>query len=127
MEKEVVEVVVNLKGPGQASVALFDKNGTALLRRVWRISGHPQIEARSRIPIALQTTRGRVAVVPIVVAAAKDQKVSLDGAEPGAYLEQRCRALKWPRTAVEKISHAAARLGDDLHTLAHVAVPSKRR
>ena len=125
MEKEVFEVVV--KGPGQASVALFDKNGTALLRRVWRISGHPQIETRSRLPIALQTTRGRVAVVPIVVAAAKDQKVSVDGTEPGALLEEHCRALKWPRTAVAKISRAAARLGDDRQTLGHIAAPSKHR
>jgi hypothetical protein len=125
METEVVEVVV--KGPGQASVALFDRNGTALLRRVWRFSGHPQIEIRSRLPTTLQTTRGRVPVVPVVVRAEKDQKVSLDGAEPGAHLEERCRALKWPRTAVAKISRVAARLGEGRETLGHIAAPTKRR
>lgn len=131
METEVIEVVVVVKGPGQASVALFDKNGTALLRRVWRISGHPQIELRSRLPMSLRTTRGQVAVVPVVVRAAKDQRVSLDGAEPRAFLEERCRALKWPRTALEKISRAAARLGEERErltlTLGHVAAPSRRR
>jgi hypothetical protein len=125
METEVIEVVV--KGPGQASVALFDKNGTALIRRVWRISGHPKIEARSRLPTAVQTKRGRVAVVPVVVRAAEDQRVSLDGAEPRAFLEERCRALKWPRTALERISRAAAQLGEERQTLGHIAGPSKRR
>jgi len=125
METDVVEVVV--KGPGQASVALFDKNGAALLRRVWRISGHPQIELRSRLPTAMRTTRGQVAVVPVVVRAAKNQQVSMDGVEARAFLEERCRALKWPRTAFEKISRAAARLGEAHQTLGDIAAPSRRR
>jgi hypothetical protein len=94
---------------------------------VWRFSGHPQIEIRSRLPTTLLTTRGQVAVVPVVVRAEKGQKVSVNGAEPRAFLEERCRSLKWPRAAVEKISRVAARLGESRETIGHIAAPTRGR
>jgi hypothetical protein len=105
-----MEIVI--KGEGETTIALFDRSGRALLRKQWRVSGHPRIEARSRLPLVLQTTRGEAAIVPVLVRSGSEQQVTFDGKQPRSVTEDRYRMLKWPRTAVEKISRATTQLGE---------------
>jgi hypothetical protein len=102
-----------IKGAGEATIVLFDRSGRPLVRKKWNASGHPRIEVRSRLSLVLQTTRGEAAVVPVLVRSSKEQEVTFNGTESRSFTDDRLRALKWPRTALEKISRAAAQLGEE--------------
>jgi hypothetical protein len=110
MERDVIEIVI--KGEGETAIALFDRSGRALLRKRWRASGDARIEVRSRLPLLLQTTKGAAPVIPVIVYTGREQKVTFNETEAKSFTEERVRSLKWPKTAFEKISRAAAELGE---------------
>jgi hypothetical protein len=99
----VLEIII--KGEGEVTIALFDRNGRLLLGKRLRISGQPRIEARSRLPLVLQTARGDAPVVPVLLRRSRlEQEVTFNGVEPSSFMKDRYRALKVQRAAAEKIS-----------------------
>jgi hypothetical protein len=103
----VIEIAV--KGPGEFTVGVVDPKGRVLLRKRIVISGDPAIEAKSRLPLVVQTRNGQVAVVPVLIQRKSPrQQITFAGREPADFTAQRCREVKVAATIIEKTVHAAA-------------------
>jgi hypothetical protein len=109
-------VNIVIKGGGEVRLALVDQKGNTLLRKRLIVSGSEGIEVRSRLPLELETRRGRVAVVPVVVSEIQpQQQVTFDGQKPAAFIDARCRRLKIaPRLLARALAEAPAEDADGL-------------
>ena len=102
-------VEITVKGPGDFSVGLIDAKGRLLFRKRLVISGDPAIEARSRLPLTVQTRNGALAVVPVLIDRRNgEQQITFAGRPPSEFTAQRCRELKLAPAIVEKTARAAA-------------------
>jgi hypothetical protein len=103
----VIEIAV--KGPGEFTLGVVDPKGRLLLRKRIVISGDPAIEAKSRLPLAVQTRNGEVAVVPVLIQRKSPrQQITFAGREPADFTAQRCREIKVAATIIKKAVRAAA-------------------
>lgn len=103
----MIDVVV--RGPGELTIGAVDPKGRLLLRKRIVVSGDPRIEARSRLPLTVQTRNGAVPVVPLLIQR-KDgaQEVTFAGRDASDFTAERCRELKVSTALVDKASRAAA-------------------
>jgi hypothetical protein len=103
----MIDIVV--KGPGEVTIGVVDPKGRLLLRKRIIVSGDPGIEARSRLPLTVQTRNGAVTVVPVLIQR-KDarQHITFAGREARDFTAQRCREMKVSTAMIEKASRAAA-------------------
>jgi hypothetical protein len=111
----MIEIIV--KGPGEFTVGVVDVKGRLLLRKRVIISGDPAIEAKSRLPLTVQTRNGEAAVVPVLIQRkSPQQQITFAGREPADFTTRRCREVRVAATVIEKASRAAAaaldRIGD---------------
>ena len=103
----MIEIAV--KGPGEFTVGVIDPKGRLLLRKRMIISGDSAIEAKSRLPLAVQTRDGEVAVVPVLIQRkSPQQQITFAGREPADFTAQRCRELRVAAPVIEKASRAVA-------------------
>jgi len=85
-----------------------------LLKKRLSFSGHPEMEARTRLPLVLQTTQGAVPVLPMVInQSRKAQVITFDGVTPRSFIDRRCKELKWSRTITRQIEHICSTLGNE--------------
>lgn len=105
-----MEIVI--KGTGEFIVGLVDSKGTVLLRKRLVISGSPKIEAKSRLPLTLQTRDGEVPVVPVLIRSATRSLVTFAGKEPAVFTGRRCKELGLAQAMVKKAAKAAAELAE---------------
>jgi len=64
-EPRVIEIAI--KGSGELTLGLIDRKGKVLLKKRLITAGADAIEAKSRVPLALQTREGEVPVVPVLI------------------------------------------------------------
>jgi hypothetical protein len=106
------EIEIRVKGPGEIKFGLVDSKGKVLLQRRVVVSGHPKIEARSHLPLALQTRDGEVSVVPVLIyQSTRKQQVTFADEKPAAFTARRCAKLRFSRVLVERAARAAANEG----------------
>ena len=111
---------VKITGPGELSIALVDRKGQTLLSKRLVVSGSDCLEARTRLPLELETKRGRAPVVPVLTFKRdSEQQVTFDGQEPEAFARERCRQLKVSPKLIER-SIEAERQRDELEGLSAV-------
>ena len=103
----MIDVVV--KGPGEVTIGVVDAKGRLLLRKRIVVSGDQRIEARSQLPLAVQTRSGTVDVVPLLIRRKDaEQHVTFAGREASEFTAQRCREIKVSPAIINKASRAAA-------------------
>ena len=106
---------IAIKGQGEVAVALVDRKGAVLMRKRLVISGSEGLEAKTSMPLELDTHSGRVPVVPILVRRSDSlEHVTFNGRDPAAYADERCKQLKAAAGVVQKVIDAD-RLHDGLH------------
>jgi hypothetical protein len=102
-----------LRGPGAATLGLFDSKGKAWLARRVRVSGPDNVEARTHLPTTLGTRRGEVAVVAVLMHQTNErQRVMLGDQEAAAATASRFRELKISKAAAEKIEQSVKRIAE---------------
>ena len=106
-------IQVEIKGPGAVAVALLDPSGNVVARQRLTVSGDSRVVARLRLPAAVETTRGEVATIPVLLSHGEAQAVTFAGKDPGSFLEQRCGELKLKRDAAAKLAKAARQLAGE--------------
>jgi len=95
---------VSIKGAGEVAIALVDRKGQVLFRKRLIISGAEGIEAKSRVPLQLETKSGRIPVVPVLIRkTTSQQEVLFGGRDPESFATTRCRELKFPKSIVERV------------------------
>ena len=103
----MIDIVI--KGAGEVTIGVVDPKGRLLLRKRIIVSGDPGIEARSRLPLTVETRNGAATVVPVLIQR-KDarQQITFAGREARDFTAQRCREIKVSTAMIEKASRAAA-------------------
>src|SRR5262249_55526733 len=95
-------IEIAIKGPGELTLGLIDRKGKVLLKKRLIISGADAIEAKSQVPLALQTRKGEVPVVPVLIhQGTLKQRITFAGKEPATFTKERCRKLKVSRGVIE--------------------------
>ena len=96
----MIEVI--LKGAGEATVGLVDRRGRMLMTMRLVLSGSEGIEARSTMPLVLQTREEEIAVVPVLISTTgSNQRVTFGGLEHGTFTSRRCEELNITRGGVD--------------------------
>jgi hypothetical protein len=106
----MMEIVI--RGTGEFVVVLIDSQGTVLMRKRLVISGSPKVEAKSRLPLALQTRDGEVPVVPVLIRSAARSVVTFAGKKPAVFTGRRCKELGLAHGMVKKAAKAAAKVAE---------------
>jgi hypothetical protein len=103
----MIDVVV--KGPGELTIGAVDRKGRLLLRKRIVASGDPGIEARTQLPLTVQTRNGAVPVVPLLIQR-KDarQHITFAGRDAPDFTAERCREMKVSTAMIDKASRTAA-------------------
>lgn len=105
-DAEVLEV--RIKGPGAVTVGLYDSKANALMTKRLVLHGPAEVEARSRLPLALHTTIGHVQLVPVLIhQTSSSQVVTFAGQDPAKATADRSRALKLNKSSMGKIQAAS--------------------
>jgi hypothetical protein len=106
----MMEIVI--KGPGEFIFGLVDSRGTVLMRKRLVISGPRKVEAKSQLPLTLQTRHAEVPVVPVLVRSAARSVVTFAGKKHAVYTGRRCKELGLAQAMVRKAAKAATELGE---------------
>jgi hypothetical protein len=108
--QDMPRVEVRLKGPGATTVGLYDSKGNALLTKRLILSGPNEVEARSLLPLILQTKAGQVPLVPMLIHQTnRSQAVTFAGQDPAMTTAERCHSMKLNKSSISKI-HVAVQL-----------------
>jgi hypothetical protein len=101
---------IHLKGPGTTTVGLFDKQSNLLLIKRLVLSGPKTIEAKSRVPLSLNTRSGEILIAPVLIHQTdRKQLVTFAGQDPESATEQRFKEMKLSEASAAKVRETAAR------------------
>jgi len=107
-EPRVIEIA--MKGSGELTLGLIDRKGKVLLKKRLITAGADAIEAKSRVPLALQTREGEVPVVPVLMhQSTLKQQITFAGKEPATFTKEQCRKLRFSREVIERSAKVAAK------------------
>src|ERR1700722_12853029 len=103
---------VRLKGPGTATISLFDGAGKSWASTRLTVSGHQSVECRTQLPRKLTAQGGAFDVIAVLIHQTDGrERVIFSGEDHVAATAKRCAELKLKRAAIEKINQVAKSLG----------------
>lgn len=85
---------VEINGPGKVCIRSVDAEGKVLMDRTLTVSGSTAIYAFADIPLELETRKGSIAVIPVLVATASDTPlVKFNEMDHREFSLQRCAEI----------------------------------
>jgi hypothetical protein len=87
-----VEVII--KGQGEVVFSLIDRTRKTLIQKKITISGSPNVQAKTDVPLIVETTDGEVPVAPVLVRQSnREQQITFDDCEPSSFTKRRCQEI----------------------------------
>lgn len=114
-----MEIVI--KGEGEVVIRFVDHQGRTWIERRFVTSGSSGIQAKTTIPLILETVRGQVPLIPILVRQGDPKlQITFDGEDPSSFSRKRCHEIGGSASVAEDVALGCARSVE----LSQVALPS---
>lgn len=114
-----MEIVIN--GEGEVVIRCVDRQGRTWMEKRFVTSGSPAMQAKTAIPLVLETARGQVPLIPILVyQGGPERQVTFDSEDPSSFSKKRCHEIGGSPSVTEDVAHGCVRSVK----LSPIAIPS---
>lgn len=94
---------ITIKGQGEVVFGLIDRTGEALIQKKITISGSPNVQAKTDVPLVVETTRGEVLVAPVLIRQSnREQQITFDDCDPTSFTKRRCQEIGCTSSVIKK-------------------------